>query len=84
MAEEAVIKEAAANEDGSHKAFLISVLPGGCKPRADSSPTPGRDGWQPPAGQWLRAAESSEQQLGILSPSFSRLQLPAAEPPAHT
>lgn len=84
MAEEAVIKEAAANEDGSHKAFLISVLPGGCKPRADSSLTPGRDGWQPPAGQWLRAAESSEQQLGILSPSFSRLQLPAAEPPAHT
>lgn len=84
MAEEAVIKEAAANEDGSHKAFLISVLPGGCKPRADSSPTPGRDGWQPPAGRWLRAAESSEQQLGILSPSFSRLQLPAAEPPAHT
>ena len=84
MAEEAVIKEAAANEDGSHKAFLISVLPRGCKPRADSSPTPGRDGRQLPAGQWLRAAESSKQQLGLLSPCFSRLQLPAAEPPAHT
>lgn len=84
MAEEAVIKEAAANEDGSHKAFLISVLPRGCKPRADSSPAPGRDGRQLPAGRRLQAAESSTQQLGLLSPSFSLLQLPAAEPPAHT
>ena len=74
MAEEAVIKEAAANEDGSR----------GCKPRADSSPAPGRGGRQLPAGRRLQAAESSAQQLGLLSPSFSLLQLPAAEPPALT
>lgn len=80
MAEEAVIKEAAANEDGSHKAFLISVMPRGCKPRVDSSPAPGRDGRQLPAGCRPRSA----QQLGLLSPSFSLLQLPAAEPPAHS